>query len=71
MNFDKVIKLCKKEKKFIVYRESPKVNFLGTEQVMYLVPDKTSCTPEYLTSLGGVKSERCFKYKIYNKRLPR
>lgn len=52
MNFDKVIKLCKKEKKFIVYRESPKVNFLGTEQVMYLVPDKTSCAPEYLTSLG-------------------
>lgn len=70
MNFDKVIKLCKKEKKFIVYKESQKVNFLGTEQVMYLVPDKTSCAPEYLTSLGGLSPSDVSSTKFITKDFP-
>lgn len=70
MNFDKVIKLCKKEKKFIVYRESPKVNFLGTEQVMYLVPDRTSCVPEYLTSLGGLSPSDVLSTKFITRNFP-
>lgn len=55
MKFEKVTELCKKSRKFLIFKYSEKIYFLGTGNAMFVVPDGTICTPEYLTSFAGLK----------------
>lgn len=48
MKFEKVTELCKKSRKFLIFKYSEKIYFLGTGNAMFVVPDGTICTPEYL-----------------------
>ena len=60
MKFEKVTELCKKSRKFLIFKYSEKIYFLGTGNAMFVVPDGTICTPEYLTSFAGrLYYEKC------------
>lgn len=57
MKFDNVLKICKQKRKFIVFRENPKVQWLGDDIAVYLASNYPQFTPEYLTAAASLKPD--------------
>lgn len=54
MKFDSVLKICKANKRFVVFRENPKVQWLGDGSAAYLTSDYPNFTNEYLTAAASL-----------------
>lgn len=54
MKFESVLKICKANRKFVVFRENPKVQWLGDDIAVYLASDYPKFTPEYLTAAASL-----------------
>lgn len=57
MNLEKVINICKKAKRFVVFRQNPKTQWLGDDVAAYLVTNSPKFTPEYLTASASLKPQ--------------
>lgn len=55
MKFDSVLKICKANKRFVVFKENKKTYWLGDDVAVYLASDFLSkFTPEYLTAAASL-----------------
>lgn len=57
MDLNKVINLCKKAKRFVVFRQNAKTQWLGDDVAAYLITGEPKFTPEYLTASAGLKPQ--------------
>ncbi len=54
MKFDSVLKICKANKRFVVFRENPTTQWLGDDSAVYLTSGYPKFTPEYLTAAASL-----------------
>lgn len=55
MNLDKVINICKKANRFVVFKQDDKTQWLGDNIASYLITNYPQFTPEYLTASASLK----------------
>lgn len=71
MNLDKILKICKTKKRFIVFKQSEKTQWLGDDTAIYLINGYTKFTPAYLTALASLKAEDVEKTSFVNDEFPK
>lgn len=57
MNLDKIFNICKASKRFVVFRQNPKTQWIGDGIATYIVTHSPKLTPEYLTASASLKPQ--------------
>lgn len=57
MNLDKIFNICKASKRFVVFRQNPKTQWIGDGVATYIVTHSPKLTPEYLTASASLKPQ--------------
>lgn len=55
MNLDKIFSICKAAKRFVVFKQNPKTQWIGDGIATYIVTHSPKLTPEYLTASAALK----------------
>lgn len=65
MKLDNIFKICKSKRRFVVFRQNPKTQWLGDGTATYAITNSTKLTPEFLTASASLKPQEveitCFK----------